>query len=235
MTTARTDDHEAVWTWDEYDTRREDALGQQEIDEPYAWGKEPDQAWGLGPGGGREVTMREKTIRVYRFSELSDEVRQRVKDRHAEAFGYSWDREALASLKKLAEHFDGTLKDYGVDFFDASPSFAHFEMPEMPAREIRRRLAALGAFNRKTLKGTGECKLTGYTADEDAIDGFRYAFIREKERDLDALMQAAFRSWLEAAQDDCRSLYEDEAFGEMADANDWEFDEEGRRVKEDKA
>src|SRR5438445_9084571 len=124
---------------------------------------------------------REKTVTVYKFSELSDAAKTYAKEQYAERFGYSWSEEAFDSLKKLAEHFDGRLVNWSVDFFDGSDSSAEFEMlDEMPEKEIRRRLETLGSYDRKTLKGDGECKLTGYVADEDAIDGFRFAFVREK-------------------------------------------------------
>ncbi len=65
--------------------------------------------------------------------------------------------------------------------------------------------------------------------DEGAIDGFRIAF-HAGERDLGELMMAAFRSWLKEAQSDCEWQYKDEAFGEMCDANDYEFYESGELV-----
>src|SRR5438105_1164258 len=104
---------------------------------------------------------REKTITVYKFAELSEAAKTYAKERSAEAFGYSWSEEAFDSLKKLAEHFDGRLVNWSVDFFEGSASSAEFDMPEeMAEGEIRRRLEVLGSYNRKTLKGYGDCKLT---------------------------------------------------------------------------
>lgn len=170
---------------------------------------------------------RQVSLTVYKFSELSETARERAKMDHGALFGYSWSSEALKSLKALAAHFGGRVKDYEVDWWNTSYSSASFEMPEMTAAEIRRRLRALGSYNRKTLKGEGDCKLTGFCLDENAIDGFRWAFMREGERDLSALMEAAFRSWLKACQDDAEDQYSDEQFGETADANGWEYYQDG--------
>ena len=70
-------------------------------------------------------------------------------------------------------------------------------MPLHDAGEIRVMLKKLGTYNRRTLKGNGNCVLTGVCYDEDCIDGFRFAFIRKwVERDINALLQAAFDSFL---------------------------------------
>jgi hypothetical protein len=170
----------------------------------------------------------EKTITVYRFNELPANAKQKAKDNYAESFGYAWAKEAITSLKKLADHFDGKVADYSIDFFRCGPSTASFSMPnDMDADDIASRLDSLGTYNRETLKGHGDCKLTGYCADEDAIDGFRKPF-HEGERDLPKLMHAAFKSWLQAAQDDCESQYSDDAFSEHADANEYEYEQHGR-------
>lgn len=170
--------------------------------------------------------MRTIETKIYKFSELDNTAKQRAKDKYAEHNGYSWAADSLASLKALAEHFSGKLKDYEVDFFACSHSSADFSMPEMEKDEIASRLSELGAFDPVTLRGRGACKLTGYCADEDAIDGFRKAF-HDGETDLEKLMDSAFDSWLKAAQSDCEAQYEDDNFSEHCDANEYEFHEDG--------
>lgn len=135
----------------------------------------------------------------------------------------------MSSLNTLAYHFGGVVSDYSIDWFGGSHSYAKFRMPELDKAEIAARLAELGSYNPETLKGDGECKLTGFCADDDAIDGFRIAFA-EGEADLEKLMQAAFDSWLKAAQADCEDQYSDEQFGETCDANEYEFYENGNRL-----
>lgn len=179
--------------------------------------------------------MRSYIAIAYRFSELSPKAKDYARYKYMEMWGYSRSDEYLASLKALAEHFDGRLEDYSITWDNSGYSSAKFSMPkDMKVAEIRRRLKLLGSFNRKTLAGHGDCKLTGWCYDESAIDGFRWAFIREGERDLNRLMQAAFKTWLKAAHADNEYDFSDEGFGETADANEWEFDDTGRILSREK-
>lgn len=170
--------------------------------------------------------MREVAIKVYTFDELSPAAKQRAKDRYASGNGYICAGDAMNSLRALANHFGGKLANYEIDWFDGSYSSTKFDMPELEPEEITERLGDLGDFNPETLKGHGDCKLTGYCADEDAIDGVRIAW-NEGERDLDRLMQAAFTTWLMAAKADCAAFYENDEFSQHCEANGYEFLEDG--------
>jgi hypothetical protein len=170
--------------------------------------------------------MREATIKVYKFDDLSDNAKVAAKQKYAELFGYVFADEALASLKTLAERFNGKLTNYSIDWCNSSYSSATFDMPETEEGEIAATLAELGTYNPETLKGNGDCVLTGYCADEDAIDGLQQAW-HNGERDLDTLMQAAFKTWLKAAQGDNEAFYEDDEFSEHSDANEYEYYQDG--------
>lgn len=168
------------------------------------------------------------TVKVYKWEELSDKAKEAATYKAQISMGYPWADDAIKSLKALAEHFGGSVSDYSVDFCNSSYSHAKFDMPsDIEKPEIARRLKALGSYNRKTLKGNGDCALTGYGSDEDAIDGFRAAFLRDGETDLEKLMQAAFKTWLKAAQNDCEAMFSDEGMKETSEANDCEYTEDG--------
>lgn len=177
--------------------------------------------------------MRTIETNIYTFGELSADAKVRAIQDYQASEGYMSQTDAFLSINKLAEHFGGKVSDYSVDFFASSHSSMKFDMPEMDAGTIEEKLAALGAFNPETLQGLGDCKLTGYCEDESGIDGFRVAFMRYRERDLEKLMQAAFKNWLVSTQEDCASDYEDENFGEHCDANDYEFYENGEMAPAD--
>lgn len=169
-----------------------------------------------------------QTVNIFKFNELSLSAKEKAKQDYASAFGYDSATAFMFSIEALAEHFGGVLKRYEIDWFDATPcSPPVFEMPEMEPEEIRERLENLGEYNPETLKGLGDCKLTGFFADECAIDGFRKAWY-EGERDLTKLMLAAYKTWLRAAHNDCESQYFDEVFEETCEANGWEFLENGQ-------
>jgi hypothetical protein len=170
--------------------------------------------------------VREKKVLVYTYSELSEKARDAARQDFAASEGYSWADDAMASIQALAKHFGGTMRNWSIDWFNSSYSSAEFSMPSLDESEIEELLGELGEYNPETLKGLGDCKLTGFCADEDAIDGFRQAW-HDGERDLDGLMQSAFDSWLKAAQADCESYYSDEQFAEMCEANGYEFYENG--------
>jgi hypothetical protein len=174
-----------------------------------------------------------KTVEItaYRFPELSSRAKERVKAEHANVWGYSWSNEAMESLKALAKHFGGEMTDWSVDYF-GGPSSVTFRMPECDddALVLGAKIMELGSFNPDTLKGHGDCKLTGVCFDEDAIDGMRRAFVVDGERDLDKLMQAAFRTWIKSVHSDCEYQYSDEAFGETCDANEYWFDASGHMI-----
>jgi hypothetical protein len=171
--------------------------------------------------------MRSVEKTVYRFDELDEDAKRKCKEDHASVWGYSWGDDAFESLKALAAHFGGKLTNWEIDYFSCSHSSCEFRMPEMTKKEIAAKLKELGSYNRRTLRGNGDCKLTGVCFGEDAIDGFRIAFRREGITDLGELMDCAFDSWLKSVQADCEYQYSDEAFSETCEANSWEFNEDG--------
>ena len=174
--------------------------------------------------------MRTIQATIYKCDELSDKAKEKAKSDQAALLGYSWSDDAFESLKALAKHFGGKLKDWEIDYFGGCYSSCSFSMPEMSPKDIKAKLKELGTYNKRTGRGNGDCKLTGICFDEDAIDGFRLAF-RAGERDLEKLKEAAFDSWLKAVQSDCEYQYGDEAFSENCEANGYEFDEDGEFVR----
>lgn len=165
---------------------------------------------------------------VYTFDELNDQAKQKAMEWYRLMTSYSWSQEAIDSLNKMTERFGGKIKDYSIDFYDNSYSSIDFDMPEMEEAEIKEILDTLGNFNPDTLKGLGDCVLTGVCFDEAVIDGFRQAWYKG-ERNLDKLMQAGFKTWLEDCQSDALSQLEDEQVAESIRANEYDFTIEGKR------
>lgn len=182
-------------------------------------------------------------VTVYKWPELSEAAKDNARQKYEEHNGgANWFRaeEYLDAIKKLAKHFGGKVVDYSLDWSGGcSPSSMDFEMPTREEigmtktgwrRDIWAKLRELGRFNRRTLRGHGDCKLTGMCYDENAIDGFRWAFYRDKENDLNVLMQSAFDSWMKAAHEDYEYDFGDEGMKETAEANEYEYTEDGRMV-----
>jgi hypothetical protein len=172
--------------------------------------------------------MKTKMINIYKFSELSDKAKERAKNDYMGVFGFSWGDEYLDSLRALAKHFNSELVDWEIDWFGMDRSYVKFEVPsDFEDINIYEKLAELGTFNPEALRGDGDCKLTGVCSDEAAIDGLRVAVVRG-ERDVNALLQAAFEEWITAARRDCEDEYSDKQFSETSDANDWWYTEDGK-------
>lgn len=179
--------------------------------------------------------MRKLIVNICKYSELSDAAKEKARQEFAAAQGFLSADEALASIKALAEHFSGKVIDYEIDWSGGcSHSTMKFDMPyyyEDSYSEIEDRLRKLGTYNPETLKGEGECKLTGVCYDEDAIDGFRKAWHAGNRRMYD-LMEAAFRSLLAQCHSEYECFYawngDDSEFAEHCEANEYEFYESGR-------
>ena len=191
----------------------------------------------------------QRTITVYNFDELSSEAKDRV-CQWFNSDGYHFAEEALDSLKKLAEHFNGKLVNWSIDLDCYSRSSASFRMPDIGYGEFARLLGELGTYDPTTLRGNGDCKLTGVCSDEWAIDGLREAFAaymppdESTERfdadgdelddwdlmsseDVTELMQSAFHNWLKIANEDWEYQCSEEYVKENCEANDYMFYENG--------
>lgn len=174
---------------------------------------------------------RQATINVFRFEELTGCAKERARE-WLTADGYNSAAEALATLKALARAFGGKLGYYSIDWEDthtysaARLAMPEFETPDDECHAIAETLATLGEVDPLTGKGMGECKLTGYCFDEDALDGVREAY-RNGERDLPTLMEAGFRALLKATASDAEWQRTDEVLTELCDANDYEFADNG--------
>lgn len=104
-----------------------------------------------------------RTVAVFRFSELSDEAKARAIQSYSEDNEYLWAEEAIASLRALAVHLHGSLRNYSVDFFGAgaSHSTATFDMSDLDDDVLDGIVQSLGSYDAETLRGDGDCVLTG--------------------------------------------------------------------------
>ncbi len=172
------------------------------------------------------------TTKILKYNELTKSAKSTARSGYASSEGYLHAEEAMESIRKLAEHFNGTVTTYEIDWSGGCcHSTMSFDMPHesnMDESEIQSRLETLGDFNPETLKGLGDCELTGVCYDEDAIDGFRKKW-HEGERDIAKLMEAAFRSLLAQCHSEYESFYgdDDSEFADYCEANNVEFYEDG--------
>jgi hypothetical protein len=174
------------------------------------------------------ISAYEKTL--YKFEELSESAKDQARARY-QGGEWHWSDDAMRSLKAFAKAFGSDLADWRIDFGCIGNSRIKFREPgEWSRDEIQAKLGTLGSFDPETLKGHGDCKLTGVCFDENALDGFREAFFKSEDNDLMELLRAGGKSWLAACALDYEYSQSEEAFKEDCKANNWEFDERGDMV-----
>jgi hypothetical protein len=173
---------------------------------------------------------RTREVEVYDYNELEPDAQERALDDFRQDFEFFGGDEAVDSLKAYADHFGVTLRDYNLDPSNANLSDAKFELDwdedEYTEEYIEEQLDAAGNYDPETFKGHGDCLLTGVCYDENLFDGFRIEFM-DGERDMMALLQSGFYELAKAVEADYEYQTSSEAFAETAEANEYEFNEDG--------
>lgn len=166
--------------------------------------------------------MKEYTAKAYRFSELSDKAQTKVIHWFMED-GYHLGDEALETIKRMAQAFDGKLTDYSIDWFGGHYSNVEFDMPDYDKEDIA------ACFRRLDAREDKSCPLTGVFFDISAIEEARKAFDKGVFS-LTELMQIAADAVIDDAQKDCEASFTPEVMAENCEANDYWFDEHGRML-----
>lgn len=177
--------------------------------------------------------MKTIKIKVYQYDELSDEAKENARNEFTQNMEYYWGNEAIESLEAFLKRFNCELRDYSIDFLEPyrnqySIKYPDFYRPSEKIAFIQSTLDELGSYNPETLKGTGECKLTGVCFDEPLIDGVRIEF-NKGETDIEELIKAGIHLWEQEVKSDYESQFTDEYLSEHFEANEYEFLEDGTR------
>lgn len=174
--------------------------------------------------------MKTIEVQLYKFDELSDEAKHTALENNANEAEYFWGDDAIKSLKKVAEHFNCSLERYSIDWTESYRNEISFDCNyiEFSAKDLKTQILSMGTFDKKTLKGLGDCKFTGYCADESACDGIRKAYFNG-ERDLKELLMAGYESWYKDCQTDYEYQLSEEGYSEHCEANDYDFTEDGEQ------
>lgn len=180
--------------------------------------------------------MRYVQTMVLRYAELDDKAKETAKEWH-QHYGYMHADEAMETLDELVERFGSEIIDYQIDWSCRGQSRAEFGAPDEyyddgsdTEASLKAMIESLGSYNPETLKGLGDCVLTGVCWDEDAIDGLRKAY-HDGERYVPTLLEAAFESLVKATEAEYEAFYgpDDADFAEHCDANGYEFLADGSR------
>jgi hypothetical protein len=168
--------------------------------------------------------MKEYTAKAYRFSELSEKAQQNVIHRWQEE-GYHHGDDALETIKRMAQAFDGKVTDWSIDWFGGY-SNVEFDMPDYDKKDIA------ACFKRLDESKDNSCPLTGIFFDISAIEEARKAFDKGLYS-LTELMQIAADAVIDDAQKDCEDSFTPEVMSDNCEANDYWFDETGRMLRKE--
>jgi hypothetical protein len=197
--------------------------------------------------------MREITVKLYNFSELSEDAQRRAWLDYTENLNqFTWESEYRATLEAFQKAFDVLLVDYEVNenafTFDFALSFepVYYMEPLRFARFIWNQYAHqiqrgkyYGKITRdgrhvfRHSKATVEysCPFTGFIADM-AITGPVWDCIHYKKEYTcyDQLIEDCLTAFFEEWRNDMEYETSIECFEELCTANEWEFYETGEIV-----
>ncbi len=161
--------------------------------------------------------MRVAEVLVCKYSELNDQAKQRAKEWYINGMEYPFHQENIDSIKAFCGHFGATLKDWSIggrgEYLKTDAENYHFRGFNM---EDAKKLVLMGYFPK-----------SGTWLDCTLIQSFFNDF--KKTGDALYAFNQALETALQAINRDIEYQYSDEAVAEMMEANDYEFDEDGRR------
>ncbi len=165
--------------------------------------------------------MRQKTITLYTFDELSDEAKANACEAFRNnGFEYHWSDEWKQSLRGFLDAFPVNLKNWSVSTCGQT-WFKYAMMNEDDADLTGQALADI-------LPVLGEeCPFTGYCGDESFLAPYRAFMLKPDERSYSELMSDCLNSGFNDWESDMEHQESDEYIGDFLQANGYEFEENG--------
>ena len=156
----------------------------------------------------------EKT--VFTFDELSDTAKEKAREWGREVVGQdmTWSDESKSSIDAFCEEFGVTLNDWSIGAYSPFHFSTNAENHHFRGRK-------LSEFNRDNMP-------TGYCLDCSLWMTFFDEFKRtgSAKTAFDAAMNEGFKDW----RNDLEDQLEDEYIDDFITANEYEFDENGKRA-----
>jgi hypothetical protein len=160
--------------------------------------------------------MRTVEMAIYQYSELSDSAKLRAKEWYCEGLEYHWWNDAIKSVNGFCDLFGVTVRDYSIGAFNYSwietnASNEHFR-----------------GWDKAMINALKDKNISGYYLDEVLTDALieMYALNADAKASFNYAIDKAVKS----IRDDWEYQYSDEAVSEMMEANQYEFDEHGKRI-----
>lgn len=204
--------------------------------------------------------MRQQTINIYKFDELSEEVQENVIDDFNYDDLYPWYNDNVDIRTAFESIFPIKIDDWDCDIHRRS--FITFHIDNDIKKEILEFTGILlmkyilnmysdylfkgkyystqgsylnGEFtykykHSKIIKDTC-CVLTGYYMDDSILNPI-YNFLKHPSNDITLydLMEDCLNSWVVTFESDIKDFYSKESLKDFAEANGYEFYENGKMV-----
>lgn len=178
--------------------------------------------------------MREETIKLYQYDELSEEAKERaIQDWRENQTDYIWAEDGVNSLKAFCKAFDIELKDYSLCCGNCTPNHISFNANNYDMQADS--LVGIRAFKylhnnyANEIENFWQAKVTGYCFDCDIIKPLVDFMKRpDAEVTLQDLYQACFDAFCTAWYDDIEYQNSDEYISETLQINEYEFTEDGK-------
>jgi hypothetical protein len=156
--------------------------------------------------------MRAIQVKLYKFDELSDDVKRIILDDWHNNVDYAWADDGLDSIKSFCAEFNVNLTNYSVG------AYSHIEF-KTDATNRNFRGLKLSSVDKDAMP-------TGYCVDSD----IRYKFYDEFKQTGDALyaFNEAVENGFKSIRADMEYQLSDEAITETIECNDYEFTENGQ-------
>lgn len=175
--------------------------------------------------------MRTQTIikTFYTFDELSDRAKSNACDA-MRASGDMWDgSDWWASAKAFSDKAPITIADSDIERGDVDINWTDDNaVAELEGLRAWKWLQNNGWFDWAKEEKPGKCSLTGFCGDCPFADPLvEYSRNPLRVPDLKQVFYECAQAWVFEARDDLECAYSDESLAELAEANGWEFDEDG--------
>ena len=157
--------------------------------------------------------MRQETIDIFRFEELSEDAKEKARQWYRQGMEYHWMDESRESIERFCEEFGVTLRDWEVSTWRPFHYSTDAENRHFRGRKLRE-------FSRDYMP-------TGYCLDCSMWVTFYDEFKRtgDAKHAFNLAIYQGFRDWC----NDMVSQETDEYIDENITANEYEFTEDGER------
>lgn len=202
--------------------------------------------------------MKTIEIQLYKFSELSEEAKQTAHEKHLNNFEPAWMEEYIETLIKGLQSLNCEIGRYSIDYSSANQSYVPFQdynqhTEELSGQRLRTWLLnnyydvfferkPQGEYKKNEQTGKWNYKrrskitfvetsypFTGYCGDENFLDAFRAFLSKPNNSTFQELVEDAIQNTLKAMEVDYEYQCTLEHFEEEAEANGYEFTEDGER------